>query len=76
MKGIGEVVSTASFTLLMWWVYTRNGMAHNMFLLRYQLSILLQVERSPSLQPCTGALYTQWSLSSIFEIQGILHRGQ
>jgi hypothetical protein len=59
MKGIGDVISTASFTLLVWCTYTINGLANDVLLLPDQVSILLQIKHLPSLQPCTGTFYTQ-----------------
>ena len=37
-KGIGDVISTASFTLFVWCMYTLNDMAHNMLLPPDQVS--------------------------------------
>ena len=38
MKGIGDVISTAPFSLLVWCMYTLNGMAHSVLLLPDQVS--------------------------------------
>jgi len=49
MKGIGDVISTTSFTLLVWCIYVISGTAHNVLLLPDQVSILLQTKHLPSL---------------------------
>ena len=38
MKDIGDVISTAPFSLLVWCMYTLNGRAHYMLLLPDQVS--------------------------------------
>ena len=76
MKGIGDVISAASFTLLVWFMYTLSGMAHNLLLLPDHVSTLLQIKHLPSLQPCTGTLYAQWTSRPYLWNTGILYHGQ
>ena len=46
-KGIGDIISTASFTLLVWCLCTLNGMARNKLLLPDHVSILIQIKLFP-----------------------------
>jgi hypothetical protein len=48
MKGVGDVISTASFTLLGWCMYTLSGMVQNPLLLPDRVSIPLQIKYPPS----------------------------